>query len=269
MQLVFEFGSKQLPPTVEAVRRVIGTLACNIECLPKGSDTNEPTDDSLESAAVKLEMGAISAFTVRPQGGPIRYALVLSPFFEGQPLSLYLGTIEYTGENYAPIWELLLGTSGLTVACLGYDEGVDLQDGQLTVETFPWKEWPLVIGALRDGSDSQSWIVREGPEIKRFSTRADSNGNNNNVANSYDSDESAAAANGSSARNIPVGKSLQRDYTRSLISVSHCGEVLPQTPPQATRVDLEASKLFATWGRRPRWLSPYKWLAPTSSVSAT
>jgi hypothetical protein len=175
MQLVFEFGSKQLSPTIEAIRRTIGTLSYKIECLPKGSDTNEPTDDSLESAAVKLEMGDISAFTVRPQGGPIRYALVLSPFFEGEPLSLYLGTIEYTGENYAPIWDLLLGTPGITIACLGYDEGVELQDGRLSVETFPWKDWPLVIGALRDGSDSRSWIIREGPEMKRFSTRAGDN----------------------------------------------------------------------------------------------
>ena len=69
---------------------------------------------------------------------------------------------------------------------------------------------------------------------------------------SNDSDERAAAANSPSVRNIPVGTSLQRDYTRSLISVSHCGEVLPQTPPQATRVDFEASKLFATWGRKAK-----------------
>jgi hypothetical protein len=67
---------------------------------------------------------------------------------------------------------------------------------------------------------------------------------------SNDSDERAAAANSPSVRNIPVGKSLQRDYTRSLISVSHCGEVLPQTPPQATRVDFEASK--PTWGRKAK-----------------
>jgi len=69
---------------------------------------------------------------------------------------------------------------------------------------------------------------------------------------SNDSDERAAAANSPSVRNIPVGEFLQRDYTRSLISVSHCGEVLPQTPPQATRVDFEASKLFATWGRKAK-----------------
>jgi hypothetical protein len=69
---------------------------------------------------------------------------------------------------------------------------------------------------------------------------------------SNDSDERAAAANSPSVRNIPVGESLQRDYTRSLISVSHCGEVLPRTPPQAIRVDFEASKLFATWGRKAK-----------------
>lgn len=64
------------------------------------------------------------------------------------------------------------------------------------------------------------------------------------------SDEKPAAATSPSALNIPVGKSLQRDYTQARISVSHCGEVLPQTPPQAARV--QASKLFATWGRKAK-----------------
>ncbi len=181
MQLVFEFGSKHLSPIIEAVRRAIGSLSYKIQCLPKGSDTNEPTNDSLESAAVKLEMGDISAFTARPQGGTIRYALVLSPFFEGERLSLYMGTIEYTGEKYEPIWDLLLDTPGLTVACLGYDEGLELNDGRLTVETFPWKDWPLVIGALRDSSDSRSWIIHEGPEMKRFSSQTNGNGHSSDL----------------------------------------------------------------------------------------
>jgi hypothetical protein len=120
----------------------------------------------LESLATQLETGEISSFTLHPEMGMIRYALVLAPFVDGLKRSFYLGTIEDTGKDYHSIWEVLLDTPGLTVACLGYDEGVELEDSHLTVEAFPWSEWPLAIGALRDPSESESWTTREGPEIK-------------------------------------------------------------------------------------------------------
>jgi hypothetical protein len=167
MQLVFEFGSRNIAPVFEAIRRAIGDRPSTVQCLPKGQTGYEPTDDSLESAGVKLGKGEISAFSVRPREGLIRYALALVPFFQGDPLSFYLGTIEYTGRDFEWIWDLLLATPGLTVACLGFEEGVELSDATLAVETFPWAEWPLVVGALRD--DSGSWVIREGPEMRWFS----------------------------------------------------------------------------------------------------
>jgi hypothetical protein len=169
MQLVFEFGSRQLGAAVEAIRRVLGELAYEIRCVPKGSDRYEPTADSLDSAAKKIEAAAISAFSLHPKRGMIRYALILSPSFEEVPCSLYVGTIEYTGEDYAWIWDLLLETPGLTVVCLGFEEGVEFEDSQLTVDNFPWGNWPLVIGALRE--ESGTWVIREGPEMKWFQHR--------------------------------------------------------------------------------------------------
>ena len=166
LQLVFEFGSSRVGPIAEAIRRVFGTSSYVAKCVPRGSDTNEPTNASLESLATQLETGEISSFTLHPEMGMIRYALVLTPSVDGPKRSFYLGTIEDTGKDYQSIWEVLLDTPGLTVACLGYDEGVELEDSHLTVETFPWSEWPLAIGALRDPSESESWTTREGPEMK-------------------------------------------------------------------------------------------------------
>jgi hypothetical protein len=119
-----------------------------------------------------ISSGDVTAFAISPRAAAIRYVLALRPFFEGEALSLYTGTIEYTGRNYAPIWETLLQTPGLKFVCVGYEEGVQLRDDRLSVETFPWKDWPLVIGALRSNPDSKSWVIREGPEIKRFSPRS-------------------------------------------------------------------------------------------------
>src|SRR5207253_4384887 len=167
MQLVFEFGSYELRPVVEAIRRAVGELPNDIECLPATGTDYISTNDTLESAEAKLARREISAFSLHPRGGKVRYALVLKPHFEGESLSLYLGTIEYTERDFAPIWDLLLATPGLTFVCLGLEEGVELRDTQLTLETFPWGEWPVVIASLRD-EGSGSWTTRKGSSIKLF-----------------------------------------------------------------------------------------------------
>jgi hypothetical protein len=165
MQLVFEFGSYELRPVAEAIRRAVRELPYDIQYLPATGTDYIPTNDTLESAEAKLARREISAFSVHPREGMVRYALILKPYFEGQSLSLYLGTIEYTGRDYEPIWDLLLATAGLTFVCLGLEEGVELTDTQLTLETFPWGEWPVVIAALRD-TGSGLWTTRKGPGIK-------------------------------------------------------------------------------------------------------
>lgn len=167
MQLVFEFGSYELRPVAEAIRRAVGELPFDIHCLPTAGTDYIPTNDTLESAEAKLATAEISAFSVHPREGMFRYALILKPYFEGQSLSVYLGTIEYTERDYEPIWDLLLATPGLTFVCLGLEEGVELTDAQLTLETFPWREWPVLIAALRDAGTGL-WTTRKGPGTKSF-----------------------------------------------------------------------------------------------------
>jgi hypothetical protein len=176
MQLVFEFGSTKAHPIIEAMERAISELPYDIKCLPTSGGNYIPTNDTLASAEAKLGEGKISAFSAHPRTGTIRFALILKPHFEGQPLSIYLGTIEYTGRDHTQIWDILLDTQGLTVACLGFEEGLELKDTQLTIEAFPWNQWPLVLGALRDHSDSSSWTVREGPEMWRLAGSQSGNG---------------------------------------------------------------------------------------------
>ena len=168
MQLVFEFGAANIGPIIEAIQRVLGPTPYTVSCLPKDSSEYGNTSDTLASAGAKLGNDNIASFSLHPRGGLVRYALVTAPFFDGQPRSLYLGTIEYIGSDYKPIWNTLLATSGLKVVCLGYDEGLELEDDKLTMETFPWDEWPLAIGALWN-ADLNAWNVREGPEMKRLS----------------------------------------------------------------------------------------------------
>ncbi|MGH9719987.1 MAG: hypothetical protein ACRD8O_07225 [Bryobacteraceae bacterium] len=168
MQLVYEFGATEIEPTVAAIQRALGSTQYSVKCMPNDSGTYEPTEDSLSSATLKLKEGVLASFSLHPNDGPIRYALVTCPFFAGQQRSIYLGTLEYLGDDYQPLWNLILGVARLSMACLGFEEGVELEDNALSVETFPWNQWPLVIGALRDQSASQQWIVRQGPEMRWF-----------------------------------------------------------------------------------------------------
>jgi len=168
MQLVYEFGANELAPIVEAIQRAVYSTEYSVKCMPNDSDTYEPTEDSLSSATLKLKEGVLSSFSLHPNSGLIRYALVTCPFFDGQQRSIYLGTIEYLGDDYKALWKLILSVPGLSIACLGFEEGVELDDNALSVETFPWNQWPLVIGALRDQSGLQQWVIRQGPEMRWF-----------------------------------------------------------------------------------------------------
>lgn len=168
MQLVYEFGAKELEPVVEAIQHVLSGAPYLISCLPNDSDTYSPTEDSLAAAASKLKKGDLASIAVNPKPGLIRYGLITCPFFDGQQRTIYLGTIEYIGDDYKTLWNLILGVPGLSVACLGFDEGVELDDSALSIETFPWDRWPLVIGALRDPSGLQQWVIRQGPEMRWF-----------------------------------------------------------------------------------------------------
>ena len=168
MQPVYEFGAKELVPVVAAIQKAIGRTPYSVKCMPNDSDNWELAEDFLSSAVLKMKEGVLTSFSLHPSSGLIRYALVLCPFFAAQQRSAYMGTIEYLGDDYKVLWDLILTVPGLSFACLGFEEGVEIDDSALSVETFPWDQWPLVIGALRDPSGLQGWVMRKGPEMRWF-----------------------------------------------------------------------------------------------------
>ena len=168
MQLVYEFGAQKLDPVVQVIQLALGSVQYSVQCMHMGSDSSEPTEDSFRSAALKLEDGTLSSFWLHPKDGLIRYAMVTCPFFAGEHLSVYFGTIESLDDDFKTLWDLILSVPELSFACLGFEEGVELEDCDLSDETFPWNEWPLVIGALPDQSGSRQWTIRHGPEMRWF-----------------------------------------------------------------------------------------------------
>jgi hypothetical protein len=170
MQLVFEFCTSEARPAVEAVWRVLGDSEYTLQT--GRAEREIRIDATLESITSKLESGEIDSFIAYPKSGAVRYAMVLSPTVADEPRSFYMGTVEYTARDYQWIWDLLLNVPNLSIVCLGLEEGVDLRDEHLWIGTFPWDQSPLVIGAVRDSeSDSNAWVVRQGPEMRWLEAR--------------------------------------------------------------------------------------------------
>lgn len=165
MQLVFECCAATIRPVVEAVQIVLGDSVYTLLAGIRGNYVS--MDGGIESAISKMDGLEIDSFVVYPKCESIRYAMVSSPTVGAEALSLYMGTIEYTAKDYRWIWDRLMIVSNMKVVCLGFDEGVELSDDQLEVDTFPWDAWPLVVGAMwvTEPAGTTVRVVRNGPEM--------------------------------------------------------------------------------------------------------
>jgi hypothetical protein len=95
---------------------------------------------ALDWGAQQVRAGRASSFVMRPRTGGIRYALLLGPGFGGDKRPGYMGTIEYTQNDYLHIWSGLLNVPGLPTVCLGCEEGGEFLKDQLVAESFPWDD---------------------------------------------------------------------------------------------------------------------------------
>lgn len=117
--------------------------------------------DDFDSAISDLRNRQAVSVVLRPETKTFIYALVNEPHFNGSKRPGWFGTIEYTEIDYAPVWKQLLNERGLRVVCLGFEEGVELDEmEQLSPEQFPWRSEWLVIGAVRNGAGD--WQIHRG-----------------------------------------------------------------------------------------------------------
>ncbi len=110
--------------------------------------TYKESNVGLEVECENLKSGKNASLIARPRGPGIKYFLIVAPGFNKQALSLWMGTVESTDPEWHSLWDSLLTHKGFRFVCLGLEEGVELEDRHLTEATFPWTEWPAVIGAL-------------------------------------------------------------------------------------------------------------------------
>lgn len=160
-QFVFEFASRELRLVAEAVEAVVAPFSEISIARTALGDSWEYIETALDFEEVVAEMssGSLMSVLVRGNKTDIRYGLITCPNFNGGKLSSWMGTIEFIGDQWQPIWNNLLSYTALQVICVGLDEGVELEDEFLSPESFPWDIWPTFAGAVRN--DKGEWFKKE------------------------------------------------------------------------------------------------------------
>jgi hypothetical protein len=158
-QFVIEFGA----PHAHAVAGAISDCLSPPLTITVDDKTAEmsyvSTDRPLERVIADLEAGTAYSAIIRNTDERIRYALVASPRFNNSSLSMWMGTIEVSSEDWKFVWDRILEHPDLRFICVGDEEGVELRDEQISVDAFPWTEWPLLIGAVRSAGPGE-WTIR-------------------------------------------------------------------------------------------------------------
>lgn len=158
-QYVMEFASGSVETALRLLDRLVSpkTSLQTLSCGEQDALQYRPSEGALVSLLPDLIAGRLCSVMVHSEG-EIRYGLLTCPRFNGQQLSLWMGTIEFGVEAWRPVWNQVLKDPNVTAVCVAMEEGIDLADSVLTAASFPWNDPSLVAGAVRhpDGT----WDVR-------------------------------------------------------------------------------------------------------------
>jgi hypothetical protein len=166
-QFVIEFGAPTFDPVFAAVLSMIGSpTMIDTESRTGGGERFPATTDALQAVSRRFEGGHIVSATFRTESEGVRYGLITEPRYNGQSLSMWMGAVELTTDDWRRYWDALLRFEALVFVCVGEEEGVELADDSLTVASFPWDEWPTLAGALRTSKGKSEWVIRERTPIQ-------------------------------------------------------------------------------------------------------
>jgi len=160
-QYVLEIGSSSLETFTSIVERNL-VASSELKVLPwqqQSSMMYSPSALSAHEVVRELQNRSLASASWQGTKSGVRYVLLYCPNFAGSDLSLWLCTVEYTGEEWKSLWRELEQYPQLRFACVSQDEGILVSDSQLAPSTFPWDEPSLLAAAVR--SQSGEWVTRE------------------------------------------------------------------------------------------------------------
>ncbi len=155
---VLNFGGDR-EATFAALLMVVGEPA-RIFVLPKEQEdalVYREFDGSLIEALELSRRGATSSVQVTGTAPVDLVASVFRPAFAGGTLAVWSGYGEGTevGESS---FTRLHKVDGLSYIALSLEDSPDFESSQITDENFPWSDWRLIAGAVRDRTGQ--WLTR-------------------------------------------------------------------------------------------------------------
>jgi hypothetical protein len=117
------------------------------------------TSDSVERVWSRLKDAEIVSVRLRPDTKSEAFAIIYSPQFNDHCHDYWYAAFECACGGRSPPLDPLLEPE-LDFVSISVEEGVELPQGRVTAATFPWEDWRLVVGAVRD--EEGEWVIREG-----------------------------------------------------------------------------------------------------------
>jgi hypothetical protein len=172
-KIVFEFGAVN----IEGIRDATEVAVENSEyqmsvtmATEKESLEYTNTRDTLSSATRKFEHGEITSFLLFPQNSSVSFVITFVPHFLGDPMPLWLGSVEYKGSEWETLFHRLLEVEELQFLSASVEEGLELEEKDLNAKTFPWDHWGLIVAGVRNrSSTTNDWVIKNGPAYAQVS----------------------------------------------------------------------------------------------------
>lgn len=126
----------------------------------------EITGDDLESVSCadwrglesELISGTVRALKVGGRGqGPLS---LTAPYFGGSMLGEWEAVLECSGIVAIQVYEQAKADARMSFVALSIDDNPDIESAVVTVESFPWLHWSLLVASVRDSGGA--WIERPG-----------------------------------------------------------------------------------------------------------
>lgn len=160
---VIDFGGSSKKGVTDAFRSVVADSTFRIFVLPTSREDAldyEAFDGCLDDALKTFGEGRHCSVQIQGTQGSTLLGGIYRPCFANGELADWSGSVEGLDEDAAERAFLeLQSAEGIGYVALGGDESPDFLAEHITVDTFPWRDWRLLAGAVRN-EDGQ-WTVRQ------------------------------------------------------------------------------------------------------------
>ncbi len=163
MSRVLSFGGPSKEAVIEAFRAIIADAAVRIFVLPVEEEeclAYREFDGLLEDALASLVEGHSGSVQVQSRGLGSLLAGVYRPSFANERLADWSASVEGEALDAESAFNDLQAVKGLTYVTLSQDECLDFDAAHVTEGNFPWSDWRLQAGAVRDRKGL--WVIRRG-----------------------------------------------------------------------------------------------------------